>query len=121
MNIDIDDERYQKEGTSKAKRVRCLLKQVDRETVCGFFGALWQYTTESMPEQAEQARNDYLCTDFPLENAEHTDEAKALSCPGWHGVEWHSLIAEMKRDEISAATSTWFSVEAWLAELFQYL
>lgn len=32
LNIDIDDKRYQEEGTSKAKRVRCLLKQTDRET-----------------------------------------------------------------------------------------
>ncbi|MCG2921275.1 hypothetical protein KZ305_24475 [Escherichia coli] len=35
LNIDIDDERYQKEGTSKAKRVRCLLKQVDRDVTNG--------------------------------------------------------------------------------------
>lgn len=52
LNIDIDDERYQAEGTSKAKRVRCLLKQVDLETALRVLGALWQYKLESMPEQA---------------------------------------------------------------------
>ena len=56
LNIDIDDKRYQEEGTSKAKRVRCLLKQTDRETALRVLGALWQYKTESMPEQAEQSR-----------------------------------------------------------------
>lgn len=27
LNIDIDDEQYKEDGTSKAKRVRCLLKK----------------------------------------------------------------------------------------------
>lgn len=36
LNIDIDDERYKEEKTSKAKRVRCLLKQVDQRQPCGF-------------------------------------------------------------------------------------
>lgn len=35
LNIDIDDKRYQEEGTSKAKRVRCLLKQTDRDVTNG--------------------------------------------------------------------------------------
>lgn len=36
LNIDMDDERYQEEGASKTKRVRCLLKQVDREAALWF-------------------------------------------------------------------------------------
>ena len=80
---------------SKAKRVRCLLKQVDRETALRVLGALWQYKTESMPEQAEQSRNDYLALISRLENAD-TDEAKGVKpVRAWHGVDWHSLIAEM--------------------------
>nr|WP_240043088.1 hypothetical protein [Photorhabdus luminescens] len=57
LNIDIDDERYQDEGTSKAKRVRSLLKQVDRETALWVLNTLWDYKTQSMPEQAEKTRN----------------------------------------------------------------
>ncbi|EMX2920741.1 DUF3644 domain-containing protein, partial [Escherichia coli] len=95
LNIDIDDERYQEEGTSKAKRVRCLLKQADRETALRVLGAVWQYKTESMPEQAEQSRNDYLALISRLENA-GTDEAKGVKpVQAWHGVDWPSLIAEM--------------------------
>ncbi|HBQ7754191.1 TPA: DUF3644 domain-containing protein, partial [Klebsiella pneumoniae] len=58
LNIDIDDECYKEEGTSKAKRVRCLLKQVDRETALRVLDTLWRYKMETMPEQAEQSRND---------------------------------------------------------------
>lgn len=43
LNIDIDDECYKEEGTSKAKRVRCLLKQVDRETALRVLDTLWRY------------------------------------------------------------------------------
>ncbi len=118
LNIDIDDERYQKEGTSKAKRVRCLLKQVDRETALRVLGALWQYKTESMPEQAEQSRNDYLALISRLENAD-TDEAKGVKpVQAWHGVDWHSLIAEMNEMKSLPPHPRGFRFEAWLAELF---
>lgn len=43
LNIDIDDECYKEEGTSKAKRVRCLLKQVDRETALRVLDTLWGF------------------------------------------------------------------------------
>lgn len=59
LNINIDDERYHAEGKSKARRVRCLLKQVDRGNVLQVLAALWQYKTQSNPEQAEQSRQAY--------------------------------------------------------------
>lgn len=77
LNINIDDECYQEEGTSKAKRVRCLLKKVDSETALRVLGALWQYITEPMPEQAEQNRNDYLALISRLENT-GTDTARGV-------------------------------------------
>ncbi len=61
-----------------------MLKQVDRETALRVLGALWQYKTESMPEQAEQSRNDYLALISRLENAD-TDEAKGVK-PVGHGM-----------------------------------
>ena len=118
LNIDIDDERYQEEGTSKAKRVRCLLKQADRETALRVLGAVWQYKTESMPEQAEQSRNDYLALISRLENAD-TDEAKGVKpVQAWHGVDWPSLIAEMNEMKSLPPHPRGFRFEAWLAELF---
>ncbi|MCF7236803.1 restriction endonuclease [Escherichia coli] len=118
LNIDIDDKRYQEEGTSKAKRVRCLLKQTDRETALRVLGALWQYKTESMPEQAEQSRNDYLALISRLENAD-TNEAKGVKpVQAWHGVDWPSLIAEMNEMKSLPPQLRGFRFEAWLAELF---
>jgi hypothetical protein len=95
LNIDIDDECYKEEGTSKAKRVRCLLKQVDRETALRVLDTLWRYKMETMPEQAEQSRNDWLALISRLKNTD-ADTAKGdRPVQAWHGVDWPSLIAEM--------------------------
>lgn len=95
LNIDIDDERYQEDGTSKAKRVRCLLKQVDRETALRVLDALWRYKMESMPEQAEQSRNDWLALISRLENADADTAGGDRPVQVWHDVDWPSLVAEM--------------------------
>lgn len=43
LNIDIDDPTFQKEGTSKAKRLRYFLKTVDAPTAVRTLNALWEY------------------------------------------------------------------------------
>nr|WP_305853421.1 hypothetical protein [Cronobacter dublinensis] len=80
LNIDIDDERYREEGTSKARRVRCLLKKVDRETALRVLNALWQLKTGSMPEQAEQSLNDWLARVSRLENTDAVTARGDLLC-----------------------------------------
>lgn len=118
LNVNIDDESYQKEGTSKAKRVRCLLKMVDRETALRVLGALWQYKMESMPEQAEQSRSDFLALISRLENADADTAKGARPVQVWNGVDWPSLIAEMNAMKSLAPHPRGFRFETWLAELF---
>ncbi|MDH4552742.1 restriction endonuclease [Pseudomonas sp. BN607] len=43
LNIDIDHEMFTKDGTSKAKRLRYLLQNVDKTTACRVLEALWTY------------------------------------------------------------------------------
>lgn len=43
LNVDIDDPAYARNGTSKAKRLRCFLQTVDRPTVSRTLNALWDY------------------------------------------------------------------------------
>jgi len=118
LNIDIDDERYQEEGTSKAKRVRCLLKQVDRETALRVLAALWQYKTESMPEQAELSRNDWLALISRLENTDADTARGVKPVQVWHGIDWPSLINDMNEMKTLAPHPRGFRFESWLAELF---
>lgn len=42
INIDIDNPTYAKNGTSKAKRLRCVLQTVDKPTVVRTLKALWE-------------------------------------------------------------------------------
>lgn len=43
LNIDIDDPQYRRDGTSKAKRLRCFLQTVDAPTAVRTLKALWDY------------------------------------------------------------------------------
>jgi hypothetical protein len=43
LNVDIDDPVYAKNGTSKAKRLRCFLQTGDKATVARTLNALWEY------------------------------------------------------------------------------
>ncbi|WP_336983762.1 MULTISPECIES: restriction endonuclease [unclassified Cedecea] len=118
LNINIDDERYQTEGKSKARRVRCLLKQVDSDTVLRVLAALWQHKTESTPEQAELSRQDYHALISRLENADAGAARGARPVRLWHSVDWPSLIAEMNEMKTMPPHPRGFRFERWLAELF---
>lgn len=55
LNINIDDSRYSTEGTSKAKRLRYLLKTTDQQTRLRVLLALWEYReTLRRRKQAEE-------------------------------------------------------------------
>jgi hypothetical protein len=43
MDVDIDDPVYSKEGTSKAKRLRCFLRTVDDRNAAKTLKNLWQH------------------------------------------------------------------------------
>lgn len=118
LNIDIDDERYLEDGPSKARRVRCLLKKVDRETALRVLNALWQHKTEAMPEQAEQSRNYWQALIFRLENTDADSAIGDKPVQAWHGIGWPSLVAEMNEMKTLAPHPRGFRFEKWLAELF---
>ena len=59
LNIDIDDEQYQEDGTSKAKRVRCLLKKVDADIALRILDKLWLYRMSIDPSAATKDLAEY--------------------------------------------------------------
>lgn len=118
LNIDIDDEVYLEDGTSKAKRVRCLLKKSDRDTALRVLNALWQHKTESMPEKAEQSRNDYRALISRLENTDADTATGDKPVQSWRGIDWPGLVAEMNEMKSMAPHPRGFRFEAWLSELF---
>ncbi|ARW95413.1 restriction endonuclease [Enterobacter hormaechei] len=57
LSIDIDNDIYRKDGDSKMKRLRCLLKQDDRETVLRVVTRLWEHR-KTMPDNVITAQDD---------------------------------------------------------------
>lgn len=53
LNIDIDDPLYAREGTSKAKRLRCFLQTVEKPTVVRVLRALWEYRESRRTDTGE--------------------------------------------------------------------
>lgn len=59
LNIDICVDAYYREGTSKAKRLRCFLQTVDKATAARALRALWEYreATRKNKGHAEKVSN----------------------------------------------------------------
>jgi hypothetical protein len=62
LNVDIDDARYRKNGTSKAKRLRSFFQAAEKATVARALEALWEYREAvrkrgAKPEKLSNARS----------------------------------------------------------------
>ena len=88
LEIDISHEMFSKDGTSKARRVRCLLQNADNLTVARVLEALWKYR-QSMREETK-AEEDVV-------NAEgrFLSMLESIKLPGQH--------AEVLRNPFAAA------------------
>ena len=88
LEIDISHEMFSKDGTSKARRVRCLLQNADNLTVARVLEALWKYR-QSMREETK-AEEDVV-------NAEgrFLSMLESIKSPGQH--------AEILRNPFAAA------------------
>lgn len=62
LNLDIDEPIYAREGTSKAKRLRCFLRAVDKATAIRVLKSLWEYRGIILGRGWQPSR--------PIENAE---------------------------------------------------
>src|SRR5215813_1255427 len=61
LDIDINDQAYSRNGTSKAKRLRCFLQTVDKPTVIRTLNGLWEYREASRQRfgHAEKLENPH--------------------------------------------------------------
>lgn len=66
LNINIDDPRYDAEGTSKAKRLRYFLKQASAETVVDALLSLWEYREISRRRNSKEETIPELKKEFFL-------------------------------------------------------
>ena len=84
LGVDIDDARYARNGTSKAKRLRCFLQTVDASTVVRTLKALWEYREAlreriGQPEKIPRVRERFDQLLVRLQGKEQPDPKAAVS------------------------------------------
>ncbi len=126
LNINIDDSRYSTEGTSKAKRLRYLLKTADQQTRLRVLQALWDYReTLRRRKQAEErvpgAEGEFWGL---VERLGGRRPAKATPTPNAHASTAIDLsVSHSLRDRLLQLTgleprARGFAFERFLRELF---
>lgn len=118
LNIDLDDEVYKEDGGSKARRVRCLMRKSDQETVLRTLNCLWSYKQQTAPAAAKRDQADF---DILLEriNAADNENASGLRpVLAYSGVDYGALTKEMDAMKLLQPHSRGYRFEAWLKELF---
>ena len=117
LNIDIDDEQYKEDGTSKAKRVRCLLKKVDADTALRVLDRLWLYR---MSIDASGATKDLAEYHALIESIKALDYNLSAGLPpknSFIGIDYMHLISEMDRIKLLDPHPRGYEFEVWLNEL----
>ncbi|GGK08524.1 restriction endonuclease [Pseudomonas matsuisoli] len=124
LDIDIDDPTYARNGTSKAKRLRCFLQTVDQATVVKTLNALWEYREarrqrSSKAETVQNAHGRFLSLINKLEEKQQTTVQQGQTAAPAFGRAKIALL----RDELvalsnMAAQARGYAFERFLKHLF---
>lgn len=122
LNIDIDDDRYDAEGTSKGRRMKYFLKKADTETAVTTLHLLWEYRQAYHQQRgmAESVRNpqgrllDII--DRMTGNKPHAETTLARPAFNWQ------VIAQLQTDLLGLAAyqpqERGYKFEAFLKSTF---
>lgn len=119
LNIDIDDEQYKEDGTSKAKRVRCLLKKVDADTALRILDKLWLYRMSLDASGATQDLAEYHALLTSIKSLDKNLSAGLPPKNSFIGIDYSHLISEMDRIKLLLPHPRGYAFELWLNELFK--
>lgn len=125
LNVNIDDDAYREQGTSKAKRVRCYLNKVDLATSVKTLRALWAYREgvrkhHSRAEWVPNAEGRFLSL---LNRMEGKPETASPSEPPKAAFDRPKIIALKQRlIELSSMEPhpRGYAFEAWLRDAFNF-
>ena len=124
LNIDIDAPQYRNEGTSKAKRLRCLLKSVQTPVALKALKALWEYrqalrSGQSGADPAVNAEGRFLALINRLEGrSEATPPVGPAPVPAFDRWKVEGLKAQILALAQMDAQARGIAFEEFLKELF---
>jgi hypothetical protein len=124
LDIDIDDPTYARNGTSKAKRLRCFLQTVDQATVVKTLNALWEYREarrqrSSKTETVQNAQGRFLSLINKLEGKQQTTVQQGqTAAPAFDRAKIALLRDELVALSNLTAQARGYAFERFLKHLF---
>lgn len=124
LDIDIDDPTYARNGTSKAKRLRCFLQTVDQATVVKTLNALWEYREarrqrSSKTETVPNAHGRFLSLINKLEGKQQTTVQQGqTAAPAFDRAKIALLRDELVALSNMTAQARGYAFERFLKHLF---
>ncbi|EAO6358546.1 DUF3644 domain-containing protein [Salmonella enterica] len=120
LAINIEDEAYLEDGTSKAKRLRCFIKKTDRDTVLKVITRLWEYR-KTIPggvitAQDEAAYGGFIAKIQGADSQAAYGISPALIAPV--GIDNDYFIRGLESLHKQPPHQRGYSFEVWLNELF---
>lgn len=121
LSIDIDNDIYKDDGTSKAKRLRCFIKKSDLETVLIVLDKLWAYRkTMKIPTMSLSDEMSYSCL---IERLKKVDviSSVGIAPPTLETTSAHNyryFISELETMKMMTPQQRGYRFESWLNELF---
>ncbi|MBI3704853.1 MAG: DUF3644 domain-containing protein [Rhizobiales bacterium] len=124
LNIDIDDPIYAKNGTSKAKRLRCFLQTVDKATVVRTLNALWEYREVvrqrfENEDKVKNAHGQLLAVINRLSSGEaRPSQVQVPPTPAFDRHVYSLTLTELQRLSGLEAQARGYAFESFLKTLF---
>jgi hypothetical protein len=123
LSIDIDDPAYAVDGRSKAKRLRCFLRSVDKPLLIRTLQALWEYREAARQrrgksETVPNAEGRFLGLIDKLAGATVSNSSNHQPKPATDRPKFQLLKAELLQIASLAPHSRGYAFEAFLKKLF---
>lgn len=121
LSIDIDNDIYKDDGTSKAKRLRCFIKKSDRETVLIVLDKLWSYRKTMKTPMVTPS--DEMSYSNLIERLKKVDIISSVGIvpPTLETTSAHDyqyFIHELETMKMMTPQQRGYRFESWLNELF---
>lgn len=120
LSIDIDNDIYKDDGTSKAKRLRCFIKKTDRDIVLKVLDKLWAYRKKISPPITA---NDDMSYSRLIEKLKNMDIISSVGIipPMLETTivpDYQYFIRELETMKMMTPQQRGYRFESWLNELF---
>jgi hypothetical protein len=120
LSIDIDNNMYKDDGTSKAKRLRCFIKKSDREIVLAVLDKLWVYRKAMSYPVTPHEEMSYSNLIERLKKVDMTSSAgiEPPKIETTNTPSYSYFISELEAMKMMTPQQRGYRFESWLNELF---